>query len=50
MSISCCQTAGRLTQPQVIDAGAASAAFSSWQMQGMRRFNMRQCLLLRHAA
>jgi len=39
-----------MMQPEVIDADAASAAFSPWQMQGMRRFNIRQCLLLRHAA
>jgi hypothetical protein len=39
-----------MTQPQVIDADAASAAFSSWRVQGMRRFNIRQYLLLRHAA
>jgi deazaflavin-dependent oxidoreductase (nitroreductase family) len=39
-----------MTQPEVLDAEAASGAFSRVQVAGMRRFNIRQVLLLRHAA
>jgi deazaflavin-dependent oxidoreductase (nitroreductase family) len=39
-----------MTQPEVLDAEAASTAFSRVQVAGMRRFNVRQVLLLRHAA
>jgi deazaflavin-dependent oxidoreductase (nitroreductase family) len=39
----------QMSNPEVMDAPAVSAAFSPWQAQGMRRFNIQQCLLLRHA-
>jgi deazaflavin-dependent oxidoreductase (nitroreductase family) len=39
-----------MTAPEVIDAHAASSAFNAWQMAGMRRFNIRYCLLLRRAS
>ncbi len=38
----------RLAQPEVLDAGDATAAFSSLQQAGMRRFGIRQVMRLHH--
>jgi deazaflavin-dependent oxidoreductase (nitroreductase family) len=38
-----------MNQPEVLDAEAASSAFSRLQVEGMRRFNIRHVLLLHHA-
>lgn len=37
-----------MTRPEVLDAESARTAFSRVQLEGMRRFNIRQVLLLRH--
>jgi deazaflavin-dependent oxidoreductase (nitroreductase family) len=38
----------QLVQPEVIDAAAAGAAFSTWQRAMMARFGITHCLRLRH--
>jgi deazaflavin-dependent oxidoreductase (nitroreductase family) len=39
-----------VTRPEVIDTTSASGAFSAAQLEGMRRFNVENCLLLRFAS
>jgi deazaflavin-dependent oxidoreductase (nitroreductase family) len=39
-----------MSHPEIIDTATVSAAFSPRQAEGMRRFNIQQCLLLRHAS